>query len=124
MSMVCGCCWQKVQRRPHWLSYLLRRLADMSEPEAPVEPHAGLTEQDVAHLAHLARLDLPVEALPHYAEQLDAILTAVSRVGEVAAAEVPAMSHPQDLRNVMRTDVVTLSLPREDVLVGAPGCVE
>jgi NAD-dependent DNA ligase/aspartyl/glutamyl-tRNA(Asn/Gln) amidotransferase C subunit len=120
MSMVCGCCWQKVQRRPHWLSYLLRRLADMSEPEAPVEPHAGLTEQDVAHLAHLARLDLPVEALPHYAEQLDAILTAVSRVGEVAAAEVPAMSHPQDLRNVMRTDVVTLSLPREDVLVGAP----
>ncbi len=107
-------------RRPHWLSWLLRRLADMSEPEAPAEASAGLTEQDVAQLAHLARLDLPAESLAHYAEQLDAILTAVSRVGEVAAAEIPAMSHPQDLRNVMRADVVTLGLSRADVLAGAP----
>ena len=102
------------------MSYLLRRLADMSEAEAPDATPVGLTEQDVAQLAHLARLDLPAESLSHYAEQLEAILAAVSRVGEVAAAEIPAMSHPQDLRNVMRADVVTPGLSRADVLAGAP----
>ncbi len=88
----------------------------MPDTDAP----AGLTPEDVAHLAHLARMDLPEESLRHYAEQLGAILDAVSRVGEVAAADVPAMSHPQDLTNVMRPDVVTPSLTLEEVLSAAP----
>ena len=59
---------------------------------------AHLTREDVAHLAHLARLAIPADELDHYAEQLDAILVSVSRVAQVAAADVPPMSHPQACR--------------------------
>ncbi|MDQ1246363.1 MAG: aspartyl-tRNA(Asn)/glutamyl-tRNA(Gln) amidotransferase subunit [Actinomycetota bacterium] len=83
-------------------------------------PHEHLTTGDVAHLAHLARIDLPADSLPHYAAQLDAILDAVSRVGEVAADDVPPMSHPQDIANVTRPDAVRPGISREQALAGAP----
>ena len=91
---------------------VLRRLATM--------PHEPLTASDVAHLADLARIQLPPDSLDHYAGQLDAILVAVSRVAEVAAADVPPMSHPQDIANVTRPDVVVPGLSREAALAGAP----
>ena len=83
-------------------------------------PHEPLTTDDVAHLAMLARIDLPPESLPGYATQLDAILDAVSRVAEVAADDVPAMSHPQDIANVTRVDAVRPGLSQEQALSGAP----
>ncbi len=83
-------------------------------------PHEPLTAADVAHLADLARIQLPPDSLPHYAEQLDAILDAVSRVAEVAAADVPPMSHPQDIANITRPDVVVPGLSRAEALAGAP----
>lgn len=83
-------------------------------------PHEPLSAADVAHLADLARIQLPPEHLEHYADQLDAILVAVSRVAEVAAADVPPMSHPQDIANVTRPDVVVPGLSRQAALAGAP----
>lgn len=90
----------------------LRRLAGM--------PHEPLTTADVAHLAHLARIDVPDESLDTYASQLGAILDAVSRVAEVAADDVPPMSHPQDIANVTRPDAVRTGLSQADALSGAP----
>lgn len=81
---------------------------------------AQLSTDDVAHLAHLARITLPPDELPHYAEQLAAILDAVSTVGEVAAADVPPMSHPQAVVNVERPDEVRPGLTREQALAMAP----
>lgn len=86
---------------------------------------AHLTREDVAHLAHLARLAIPADELDHYAEQLDAILVSVSRVAQVAAADVPPMSHPQALSNVTRPDVTRPDVPRpgltrDEALSGAP----
>lgn len=66
---------------------------------------AAITREDVAHLARLARLQLTNEELDHYSEQLDVILQSVARVSEVAAADVPPMSHPVPLVNVFRDDV-------------------
>jgi aspartyl-tRNA(Asn)/glutamyl-tRNA(Gln) amidotransferase subunit C len=75
---------------------------------------------DVAHLARLARLAVTEDELDLFAGQLDVILSAVARVGEVAAADVPPMTHAVPLTNVLRPDVVTPCLPREAVLAGAP----
>ncbi len=83
-------------------------------------PHEPLTPADVEHLALLARINLPADSLGHYADQLDAILDAVSRVAEVAADDVPPMSHPQDIANVTRADVVVTGLTRDEALAGAP----
>lgn len=80
----------------------------------------SLTPDEVAHLAGLARMSLTEEELARYAGQLDQILHAVDRVSEVAAQDVPPMSHPQPLVNVWRPDVVTPGLSADDVLAGAP----
>ena len=80
----------------------------------------AISRDEVAHLARLARLDLRDDELDHYAEQLDVILASVARVAEVAAADVPATSHPIPLTNVMRADEVRPSLTPADALAGAP----
>ena len=90
----------------------------MSEPTAVSGPR--VSRADVAHLAHLARLAVTDEELDVFAGQLDDILGAVARVGEVAAADIPPTSHAVPMTNVYRPDVVRPSLPRADVLAGAP----
>jgi len=80
----------------------------------------SITREEVAHLARLARLDLRDEELDHFADQLEIILGAVARVGEVAAEDVPPSSHPLPITNVFRDDVVRPSLTREEALAGAP----
>lgn len=80
----------------------------------------GITRAEVAHLARLARLELTADELDHYAEQLDVILQAVARVGEVATDDVPPTSHPIPLVNVFRDDVARPGLDRDRVLEGAP----
>src|SRR2546423_15539726 len=79
-----------------------------------------ITREDVAHLAKLARLALSEDELEHFAGQLDVILAAVARVGEVAAQDIPPTSHALPLTNVFRDDQVAPSLPREEVLAAAP----
>jgi aspartyl-tRNA(Asn)/glutamyl-tRNA(Gln) amidotransferase subunit C len=80
----------------------------------------SITREEVAHLARLARLDLAAEELDHLAGQLDVILGAVARVGEVAAEDIPPTSHPLPLANVMRPDELRPGLTTEDALAGAP----
>ena len=81
---------------------------------------AGITRDDVAHLARLARLALDDSELDVYASQLDVILTSVARVSEVAAADIEPTSHAVPLTNVFRDDVVEPSLDRDEVLAAAP----
>ncbi|MCW2570108.1 MAG: gatC [Frankiales bacterium] len=80
-----------------------------------------ITRDEVAHLARLARLALDDDELDRLAGQLDVILGAVAKIGEVSDAEgVKPMTHAVPLENVMRPDVVTTCLPRDEVLAGAP----
>ncbi|NHC13473.1 Asp-tRNA(Asn)/Glu-tRNA(Gln) amidotransferase subunit GatC [Motilibacter deserti] len=81
---------------------------------------SSITRDEVAHLARLARLQLPEDELEHYAGQLDAILHAVARVTEVAGEDVPPTSHPLPLVNVTRPDETHRSLTAEEALSGAP----
>ena len=85
-------------------------------PDAP----AGITRDEVAHLARLARLAVTDEELDVLAGQLDVILGAVARVQEVAAADIPPTSHAVPLTNVFRPDVNVPCLPRDEVLAAAP----
>ncbi|WP_408609299.1 Asp-tRNA(Asn)/Glu-tRNA(Gln) amidotransferase subunit GatC [Auraticoccus cholistanensis] len=84
----------------------------------------ALTPEDVAKLAALARIDLTGEELQHLAPQLEGILEAVASVQQVADADIPPTSHALPLTNVFRPDEVRPSLPREDVLAGAPAAEE
>ncbi|HEX6497745.1 MAG TPA: Asp-tRNA(Asn)/Glu-tRNA(Gln) amidotransferase subunit GatC [Micromonosporaceae bacterium] len=81
---------------------------------------AAISREEVAHLARLSRLAVTEDELDTFAGQLDVILQAVARVGEVAAADIPPTSHSVPLTNVLRDDVVTPGLSREDALACAP----
>ena len=81
---------------------------------------AHISREEVAHLARLARLAVTDDELDVFAGQLEVILGAVARGGEVAADDIPPTSHALPLTNVFREDRVTPCLPLADVLAGAP----
>lgn len=81
---------------------------------------SALSRDDVAHVAMLARIQLTDEELDRLAGQLDQIVGWVGQVNEVAADDVPPMSHPLPLTNVTRPDEVRPSLTAEQALSGAP----
>ncbi len=80
----------------------------------------GITRDEVAHLAKLARLDLSGAELDHYAGQLDVILQSVARISEVAAEDIPPTSHPVPVENVFRDDIAMPGLDRAEVFAAAP----
>ncbi len=97
----------------------------MSEPPAnpttlPAPAESTLTRDDVAHLAQLARIEATDAELDRLVGQLGVILESVARVGEVAADDVPPMSHPLPLTNVTRPDVPVPGLTPQEALSGAP----
>jgi len=80
----------------------------------------ALTPDEVRHVARLARLALTDEEAAALAPQLSAILGYAEQVGEVAADDVEPTTHPFALTDVSRADVRRPSLPRADILAGAP----
>jgi aspartyl-tRNA(Asn)/glutamyl-tRNA(Gln) amidotransferase subunit C len=84
----------------------------------------SITREEVAHLARLSRLELSETELDHFAGQLDAIVGAVARVGELPTDEVPPTSHALPMTNVFRADVprppYAPVLDRAEVLAQAP----
>ena len=81
---------------------------------------AGISRDDVAKLAQLARIEMTPDELDHLANELGVILNAVARVQEVAGEDVPPTSHPLPLENVFRPDVVIPSLTPDEALSAAP----
>jgi aspartyl-tRNA(Asn)/glutamyl-tRNA(Gln) amidotransferase subunit C len=80
----------------------------------------AISRADVAHLATLARIALTDDELDSLAGQLDVILGAVSRVGEVVADDIPPTSHAVPLTNVFRPDEPAPSLGADAALAAAP----
>lgn len=79
-----------------------------------------ITRDEVAHLARLSRLALDEAELDHFAPQLDQIISAVARVQEVAAGNIPPTSHTVPLTNVLRADEPVVPLTPAEALGQAP----
>jgi aspartyl-tRNA(Asn)/glutamyl-tRNA(Gln) amidotransferase subunit C len=80
----------------------------------------SITRDEVAHLARLSRLALDDAELEHLAAQLDVIISAVARVQEVAADDIPPTSHAVPMTNVLREDEVVPPLTAAEALAQAP----
>lgn len=81
---------------------------------------AGISRDDVAHVAHLARLDLTEDELDRFAGQLAAVLEHAGDLAVIDTAGVPPTAHPYPLENVFRDDLPGPSLDRDEVLGMAP----
>src|SRR4051812_11844417 len=80
----------------------------------------SISRDEVAHLAHLARIDLSDAELDHLAPQLAVILESVAEISAVAADDIPPSSHALPLENVFRDDENQTCLTAEEALAGAP----
>jgi aspartyl-tRNA(Asn)/glutamyl-tRNA(Gln) amidotransferase subunit C len=79
-----------------------------------------ISRDDVAHVARLARLSVTDEELEHFTGQLADILEHAADVAALDTRDLPPTAHPLPLKNVLRDDVVTPSLDRDEVLAQAP----
>jgi aspartyl-tRNA(Asn)/glutamyl-tRNA(Gln) amidotransferase subunit C len=81
---------------------------------------AGITRDEVLHVARLARLELSDEEVAKFQEQLSDIIEAVSKVSELDLSDVPPTAHPLEIQNAWDEDVPRDCLPLEDVFANAP----
>ena len=80
----------------------------------------SLSAEQVAWVAHLARLELSPADRDQMARQLGAILDYVNQLQTVDTDHVEPLAHPHDLTNVFRADESTPSLPVEAALANCP----
>jgi aspartyl-tRNA(Asn)/glutamyl-tRNA(Gln) amidotransferase subunit C len=80
----------------------------------------AITNEQVLHVARLARLELRDDEVDRMREQLSAILEAVGTVAELDLEGVEPTAHPLDLANVLADDVPRPSLAVEEALANAP----
>ena len=81
---------------------------------------AGISKDEVLHVARLARLELTDDEVAKFQEQLSAILDAVSKVSELDLADVPPTAHPLEIANAWAEDEPRDSLPLDEVFANAP----
>jgi aspartyl-tRNA(Asn)/glutamyl-tRNA(Gln) amidotransferase subunit C len=80
----------------------------------------GLSRGDVEHVAHLARLGLTEGELSLLEGQLNHILEQYAKLAELDTESIPPTAQTIELENILRDDVVTPSLPVEEVVGNAP----
>ncbi len=80
---------------------------------------SGLSRGDVEHVAHLARLGLSDDELTLLQGQLNHILEQYAKLAELDTEAIAPTAQTIELENILRDDVVTPSLPVEEVLRNA-----
>jgi aspartyl-tRNA(Asn)/glutamyl-tRNA(Gln) amidotransferase subunit C len=80
----------------------------------------AITNEEIEHVARLARLALSEEELARLGGQLGAILEAVAKVSELDLSDVEPTSHPLAVVNAWDEDEPRPSLPVEEALANAP----
>lgn len=79
-----------------------------------------LSRDQVAHIAELAKLALTEHEIERMARQLSDILEYAQRLNELDTSAIPPTASVIPNQNVMRPDIVTPSLTRQQVLSNAP----
>ena len=83
-----------------------------------------ISEEQVRHVANLARLGLTDEEVRRMGEQLGAILDSIEKIQELDLEGVPPTANPLHLTNVFRPDEPRAELTREEALSTAPETVD
>ena len=79
-----------------------------------------ITRDEVAYVAHLARLSFSDEEAETFTSQLNDILLYMEKLNRVDTSAVPPMTHAIVRNNAFRDDAVRESLSGEEALANAP----
>lgn len=81
---------------------------------------AGISKEDVLHVAHLARLTLSEDEAERMTKDLGNIIQFAEQLNELDTDNIPETTHVLDMKNVLREDVSHDWLTREEALKNAP----
>lgn len=79
-----------------------------------------IQQDEVRHMAKLARLQLNEDELALYTDQLGRILDFFGELKALDTEGVPLTAHPIPVSNALREDTVRPSLPVDQALQNAP----
>ena len=79
----------------------------------------ALSRTEVEHVAHSARLGLTDAELTVLEGQLNHILDKYAKLAELSTEAIPPTAQVIELENILRDDVVTPSLPIDEVIGNA-----
>ena len=79
-----------------------------------------INQQDVEHVARLARLSLNPDDLKVMTGQMDAILGYVDKLNELDTTGIEPMAHAVPMSNAFREDEITEPIGVEQALQNAP----
>jgi aspartyl-tRNA(Asn)/glutamyl-tRNA(Gln) amidotransferase subunit C len=79
-----------------------------------------ISEEEVRHVAELARLGLSDEEVSRMSGELGAILDSVDKLGELGLSGVQPTANPLSAVNVLRADEPREELSRDEALSQAP----
>lgn len=86
-----------------------------------------ISEEEVKHIASLAKLNLSEEEVQKYSKDLGEIATFVEKLNEVDVTGVEPTAHILNIKNVFRKDENISTFKREEILKNAPskeaGCI-
>jgi aspartyl-tRNA(Asn)/glutamyl-tRNA(Gln) amidotransferase subunit C len=81
---------------------------------------SSISQDDVRHVARLARLAIDERHVRLFTSQLESILTYVEQINRADTSNVSPMAHASQLVNVLRDDSPEPALTVEQVLQNAP----
>jgi aspartyl-tRNA(Asn)/glutamyl-tRNA(Gln) amidotransferase subunit C len=83
-----------------------------------------ISEEEVRHVANLARLGLTDEEVEKMSGQLGDILDSIDQIGELDLEDVPPTANALNLTNVLRPDEPHAELLSETALSTAPDATD
>ena len=78
-----------------------------------------ITKEQVAHIAHLSRLEIQESEVDGYIEKLEKVVDLFNAINSAPTENVKPTYHVLDLVNVFREDVAHDGMDREEVLKNA-----
>ena len=79
-----------------------------------------LSEENIRHVALLARIGIADDEINQMRDDLSGILGHFEVLGQIDTGGVEPTGHSVDLESVMRDDVVEESVPLDEVLANTP----
>lgn len=80
----------------------------------------NVDKKEIIKIAKLAKLNFSEEEVEKFTIQFNEILQYMTKLNEINTDDVPPLSHPLDLTNVMREDKLKVSCETIDALLNAP----
>jgi len=80
----------------------------------------SITNEEIKHIAELARLELSQDEIEEFTHQFGNILLYMESLNQVDTENVLPMTHPIKMTNAFREDEVLSSIPIELALSNAP----